>query len=40
MGRNTKDWVYTSAQDIKGGKLIVTVEDLPGNKTMRELMLP
>lgn len=42
MGRNGKDWVYTATgenNDLRGCKVIVTAEDLPGNKTMREIAI-
>jgi hypothetical protein len=39
MGRNSLDWTYTATTDIKGEKIKVMAEDLPGNKTYSEISI-
>ncbi|WP_440134680.1 hypothetical protein [Chitinophaga sancti] len=39
LGRNGVDWYYKAAGLPAGGKVIVVVVDLPGNGTVREVML-
>ncbi|QHS63612.1 hypothetical protein [Chitinophaga agri] len=39
LGRNGIDWYYQADALPAGGKIIVTAADLPGRKTVRELLL-
>ncbi|SFW64957.1 hypothetical protein [Chitinophaga sancti] len=39
LGRNGVDWYYKATGLPAGGKVIVVVVDLPGNGTVREVML-
>jgi hypothetical protein len=38
-GRNGVDWYYKATQLPKGGRIIVVAVDLPGNETVKELLL-
>ena len=40
MGRNGVDWSYKVQQLPAGGKIVAIAEDLPGNVTRKELLLP
>lgn len=39
VGRNGVDWYYRAAGLPAGGKVIVVVVDLPGNETVREVLM-
>lgn len=42
MGRNGKDWLYTATtgnDSLAGCRVMATAEDLPGNRTNREMIL-
>ncbi len=39
LGRNGVDWYYKSTALPAGGKVIVVVKNLPGNPTVKELLL-
>ena len=39
LGRNGVDWYYKATGLPAGGKVIVVAENLPGNKTVKELLL-
>lgn len=40
MGRNGKDWLYTATNEtLPGCRVVATAEDLPGNRTNREIVL-
>ncbi|PWV54226.1 hypothetical protein [Chitinophaga sp. S165] len=39
LGRNGVDWYYTATALPADGKVIVEVRDLPGNRTVKELLL-
>ena len=40
MGRNGVDWSYKVQQLPPGGKIVAIAEDLPGNVTRKEMLLP
>ncbi|PWV53977.1 hypothetical protein [Chitinophaga sp. S165] len=39
LGRNGVDWTYKTTALPAGGKVIVVVKSLPGNQTVKELLL-
>ncbi|PWV54039.1 hypothetical protein, partial [Chitinophaga sp. S165] len=39
LGRNGVDWYYKAAALPAGGKVMVVVKSLPGNRTVKELLL-
>ncbi|PWV48979.1 hypothetical protein [Chitinophaga sp. S165] len=39
LGRNGVDWYYKAAALPAGGKVIVVAKSLPGNRTLKELLL-
>ncbi|PWV51399.1 hypothetical protein [Chitinophaga sp. S165] len=39
LGRNGVDWYYKAAALPAGGKVIVVAKSLPGNRTVKELLL-
>lgn len=40
MGRNGKDWVYAATTEVLSGcRVLAVAEDLPGNRTNREIVL-